>query len=161
MIDTQPAEQPKRRGRPSNGVRLQKIQAVTKTVQSNPLMSVREIAETAGVAKSTAQQYLAKLGINKTELSLYQEAQPDVLLDLAKRIGESIDDECIQKASLKDRIVSTGIVIDKFRLITGQSTSNIASWVNVVSQSHKAQVIDNDRVAHSTAECDKGDRSDD
>jgi hypothetical protein len=33
---------------------------------------------------------------------------------------------------MRDKLVGLGIAIDKHRLITGQSTSNIASWIAVV-----------------------------
>jgi len=41
---------------------------------------------------------------------------------------------------MKDRLVGLGIVIDKHRLITGQSTSNIASWTAIVQQAHQRTV---------------------
>jgi hypothetical protein len=46
---------------------------------------------------------------------------------------------------MRDKLVGLGIVIDKFRLITGQSTSNIASWTKVVTDSHvvdKSKTVD-------------------
>ena len=152
VIDTQTV---KRKGRIPLGSKKsieKRIIECNKTLQ-HPTQ--QNIADKVGVARQTVSDVLAKYKINQDDLEEYKINQPDILMGLQQRISGSIDDECIQKATMKDRLVALGIVIDKHRLITGQSTSNIASWVNVVSESHKAQVIDNAKVAHSTAECDK------
>jgi hypothetical protein len=44
----------------------------------------------------------------------------------------------VNNASLRDLAVAYGILLDKDRLESGESTSNIASWTTVVQQSqHK------------------------
>ena len=46
--------------------------------------------------------------------------------EINERILCAISDEDIAKASLRDKVVSAGISTDKHRLLTGQSTANLA-----------------------------------
>ncbi len=134
MSETQ-AQPAKRRGRPRGSESARNRERVTKLVQTVPGISIREIAEETGLAKNTIQTMMDKHQIIKAELDAYKTYQPDVLLNLSRRISESIDDECIKKAPLKDRMVGLGIAIDKFRLITGESTGNVNNWLMIVQQS--------------------------
>ena len=143
MDQAEQITQPKRRGRPANRSYKDKQSQVIQIAKSNPELTIEKVAIEAGVCRQTASAYLAKYGINKQELDAYKDNQPDILLSLTKRIGESITQECIQKAPMRDRIVGLGILVDKFRLLTGQSTANVASWTHVVQQSQHVQVVDN------------------
>jgi len=145
----------KRKGRIPKGSKKSIEKRIIECNKSLQHPTQQNVADQVGVCRQTVANVLAKYKINQDDLEEYKINQPDILMGLQQRISGSIDDECIQKATMKDRLVALGIVIDKHRLITGQSTSNIASWTHVVSESHKAQVIDNAKVAHSTAECDK------
>ncbi len=51
--------------------------------------------------------------------------------DLAQRILKSISDETIKEARLRDRVISAGVCTDKSRLISGQSTANVALYTKV------------------------------
>lgn len=51
-----------------------------------------------------------------------------------KLLASLTDDEAIQKMSYRDRAVSYGIIVDKRRLETGQSTSNISVLGKIVQQ---------------------------
>jgi len=146
VIDTQTVEQPRKKGRPSNGLRAEKISAVTKMVQSHPNATVREIAAGAGVSKTTAQAYLSKWGINKTELDTFVENRNSIVKSKQQLVLDALTQEKANKSTFKDLAVAYGILLDKDRLESGESTSNIASWTHLVSQSHKVQVIDNTKV---------------
>jgi len=159
VIDMQPVEQPKRRGRPPREVTETRKSQALQIAKKRPFASIRQIAEETGISRTTAAEVLAKYKINKQEVDAYAANQADILMGLQHRITANISDSDIEKASLKDKIVAASICLDKHRLITGQSTSNIASWTHVVSESHRSQVIDNAKVAHSTTECDKVDGS--
>jgi len=55
-----------------------------------------------------------------------EERLTDQLEILAQEIVDSIGPADIEKASLRDRVVAAGILIDKKRLIKGQATSHVA-----------------------------------
>lgn len=44
----------------------------------------------------------------------------------ALKIIKSVDDKDIQKANLRDKLISAGVAVDKFRLIDGESTENVS-----------------------------------
>ena len=155
MIDTQTTEQPKRRGRPTNEALAEKKRKVVELAKQRPNISQRAISTEIGIDRSIVSDVLAKYKINQEELEEYKTNQTDVMIGLQHRIAKSITDEDIKKAGLQARLTAFGIIFDKYRTHTGQSNTNIASWTNLVAQSHKAQVIDNAKVAHSTTECDK------
>jgi IS30 family transposase len=52
--------------------------------------------------------------------------------DLAKRMLSSITDQDIEKINAYQRTVSAGIATDKLRLLTNQSTENVALLVEAV-----------------------------
>jgi IS30 family transposase len=52
--------------------------------------------------------------------------------DLAKRMLSSITDHDIEKINAYQRTVSAGIATDKLRLLTNQSTENVAMLVEAV-----------------------------
>jgi len=145
MENEQIIEIPKRRGRIPKGLKStieKKIIECNKTLQ-HPTQ--QNVADETGVCRQTVANVLAKYGINKEELEEYRDNQADILLGIGKRISENITEEDVKKAPMRDKLVGLGIVIDKFRLITGQSTSNIASWTKVVTDSHvvdKSKTVD-------------------
>lgn len=51
-----------------------------------------------------------------------------------KLLASLTDDQAIEKMSYRDRAVSYGIIVDKRRLETGQSTSNISVLGKIVQQ---------------------------
>lgn len=57
--------------------------------------------------------------------------------DLSQRILESITDETIKEAKLRDRVISAGVCTDKSRLLKGQSTQNIAGIFFQVHESYE------------------------
>ena len=138
----QTATIPKRRGRPSRKETAALKQEVIKYARAEPLASQREIAAAVGVNRATVAGVLAKYHINKEELDSYKENQADIMVGLQHRIAKSITDEDIKKAGLQSRLTAFGIIFDKFRIQTGQSTANIASWVNVVTQAHAVKAVE-------------------
>lgn len=138
------AERP-RRGRPRGSESAILHHAIVKEAKSGRKLSKAEIADKVGCNRNTVAEVLSKYGIKQTELEEYRENQADVLLGLQHRISKSIDDECIQKGTLKDRIVALGIMYDKHRLQTNQSTQNIASLHSIAERAIKAVSIVNDQ----------------
>lgn len=91
--------------------------------------SYQEIADSFGVTKTTAHRVvtglLQKLP-TKTEIQVMRETMADHLTVEAYKAVVSMSDEDRAKASLKDKALTAAVLIDKHRLITGQSTQNIA-----------------------------------
>ena len=125
--------------------RAEKMQRVAELVQSNPELPIRQLAEQAGVSKTTAQAYLAKWGINKGELDVFVENRNSIVKSKQEEILRALTPDKLQKATAKDLTVAYGIMLDKDRLESGESTSNVASWTRVVSDS-QAKVIDGEIV---------------
>lgn len=61
----------------------------------------------------------------KKEIEVLKEEVADLYDDLAQRILESITDETINEAKLRDRVISAGVCTDKSRLLKGLSTGHI------------------------------------
>lgn len=51
-----------------------------------------------------------------------------------ERVLDAITDEDIQKAGLRDKSVAAGVLLDKSRLLRGQSTDNIGLMVRLVRE---------------------------
>jgi len=122
----------KRRGRPPESIRLANRRRVIEIAKSNPDMSQIEVARESGACKRTVADVLAKYGINQGELEEYRNNQADIILGIQRKITTSITQEDVNKAPLRDRLIGLGITIDKHRLITGESTSNVASWTTII-----------------------------
>jgi hypothetical protein len=126
-------EQPaKRKGRPSRKESAAIHQQIVKATETMPMATHQEIAEAVGVNRSTVGQVLAKYSINKDELEEYKVNQADVMVGLQQRIAKSITEDDIKKANLQSRLTAFGIIFDKYRTHTGQSNTNIASWIAIV-----------------------------
>ena len=132
-VGTQP---PKRRGRPSGGVIAQARKRVVEEYRNNPNITMTKLGEKAGVARQTASAYLAKYGIDKAELDMFVENRVDIVRSKQQQILDALTPDKLEKAAARDLMVGYGILLDKDRLESGQSTSNVASWTNVVKLSH-------------------------
>jgi hypothetical protein len=143
MMDTttQPTtDKPRRKGRPKGTERFQLQQSVAKVINNNPGITARELAQTADIAPSTATKYLAKWGINKQELDVFVENRNAIVKDKQRQILDAITSDKLEKATAKDLTVCYGIMLDKDRLESGESTSNIASWTTVISKVQHTEV---------------------
>jgi hypothetical protein len=127
---------PRRKGRPKKSESIALHREIVKCTQNGTYPSHREIADKVQCSKTTVVEVLAKYGINQQELEEYRENQADILLGIQRKISVNVTEDEIKAASLRDKMVGLGIAIDKHRLITGASTSNMASWIVVVQQSH-------------------------
>jgi len=131
----------KRRGRPpgtSKSATVKLHREIIACTKKGTSMSNREIAGELGCDKRTVAAVLSKYGIKQDELEEYRDNQADILLGLQHRISKSIDDECIQKAPLQSRTLALGILYDKYRLQTNQSTQNVASLHSIADRAIKA-----------------------
>lgn len=94
---------------------------------SNPLVSVNEAAARCGLPHGTAYRLLKRL---RTKYAPVVEATRKVTTDtlleslgnVAQKIIDSIDPLDIEEASLKDKTIAFGILVDKRQLLSGQPT---------------------------------------
>ena len=68
-------------------------------------------------------------GMDEEVRQIYEGHQSDLGLKLEGILETFLpyldDEEAIEEASLKERSVSFGILVDKYRLVTGRSTANV------------------------------------
>ena len=90
-------------------------------------LSYQDIATSQGVRKESV--YLAlkpilSMQANPEQLEEYRANQANILDSIAARTLQSISNEDMEKASLLQKATTVAVLIDKSRLISGQSTSN-------------------------------------
>ena len=104
-------------------------------------LSFGEISKLTGHAKSSIHQALTHLEAflpSPLQQQAFEQARPSLLTASEEVLLASLTDPAtIEKASLRDRAVSFGIVYDKRRLEQGQSTSNLAVWAKCVESAHQ------------------------
>jgi len=93
-------------------------------------MSELEIAQKCGVSRSTVQRYKRKM-FNETrsvsrEVKSLKEHLYGKLVNAADSMIDAIDEDKLKKANIQQLSIGTGIMIDKARLISGESTENHA-----------------------------------
>jgi hypothetical protein len=130
----------KRRGRPSNGVIAQAQKRVVEEYKQNPNLTMAELGARAGVARQTASEYLAKWGINKQEVDTFVENRNAIVKSKQAEILRALTPDKIEKATAKDLTVCYGILLDKDRLESGESTANIHQWTAIVQASNRKEV---------------------
>ena len=116
--------------------------------------SYNSIARDQKVAVSSVHQVLAPIfaKLSGTEhLELYQKNQAQVFDSVGAAIVASITDDDLSKATLQQKVTSIGIITDKARLVSGQSTANlgisvllqgVASAALIHAAGDKSAVID-------------------
>ena len=105
-------------------------------------LSYAKVAEELGVSAGAVHKRIQALIPDKNAIEGYKEKKADILADLQLRLLENIDPELIKKSSVRDRVVSAGILIDKERLERGQSTSNMALALGQIDASDAGSARD-------------------
>ena len=104
-------------------------------------LTYQQIATLTGYCPQRIHQVcheLKELIPHPESLPAYQAARGPALEHAERTLVASLlDPATIEKASLRDRAVSFGIVYDKRRLEQGQSTSNLAVWAKCVESAHQ------------------------
>lgn len=111
-------------------------------------LSFQAIADKYGVSRQAVQQRLQaftdQLG-DPDALKGFQEIEADIQSAIKRRFSSHLLDADISKLGAKDAAMVYGIVYDKNRLQTGQSTSNQSVFFTIVSESDDAipaEIID-------------------
>jgi hypothetical protein len=113
---------------------------VIKIAKNNPELTIEKVAEEAGVCRQTASAYLAKWGINKQEVDTFVENRNAIVKSKQAEILRALTPDKIEKATAKDLTVCYGILLDKDRLESGESTANIHQWTAIVQASNRKTV---------------------
>ena len=96
-------------------------------------LSQKQIADSLKISKSTVHVWLNAVRQDDERFNDLVEriktGLPNKAYFLANTVMSSINDDDIKKASLLQKTTAAGIMIDKARLIDGQSTENQAVWV--------------------------------
>ena len=107
-------------------------------------MTYQQIADKYGVNKSAVherlQRFEAQLG-DPEELRGFQDVEADIQAAIKRRISSKLLDVDLSKASARDLAVTYGVIYDKNRLQTGQSTSNQSVFFAVVADSDTQDVV--------------------
>ena len=93
---------------------------------TNPNLTVRQIAEIVNCNHSNVVQTLARYGINPEQTTNYKNNRADILAGLQHNLLSSITLDDIKKAPMGSRVLAVAQLYDKERLERGQSTSNIS-----------------------------------
>ena len=96
-----------------------------------------EMEVITGTTKQNISQRLKAMDAKFERVERFKRDEVPLNYDIRRRILESISDKDINEAKLQAKAIVYGILVDKQRLISGESTQNIASWTSIVSQSHR------------------------
>jgi transcriptional regulator with XRE-family HTH domain len=87
-------------------------------------LSYEQIAKVVGCDKANVWRRLNGFDVTLEDTEEFKSNEAFVLNNLRLRIANAINDEEIKKAPLQTKLMAYGILYDKHRLETGQSTSN-------------------------------------
>lgn len=107
----------------------------------NPAMTTREIGKVVGRSHTSVYRALKRYGISTGKVKDYKEHRSKILAGYQERILRSIDEESLEKASLKDKIISMSILYDKEALEEGRATANVsfAGIVGLIEKEEKGE----------------------
>ena len=120
--------------------------------QSNPAITVREIAKLTNCDHSNVVRVLQRYGIVAQQVNEFKNHRAEVLAGLQHRILQSITSADIKKTPVGSRILAVSQLFDKERLERGQSTANVAYDAHTISAS-----VSELRAMIADAECAQGD----
>ncbi|OPZ44105.1 MAG: hypothetical protein BWY95_02144 [Bacteroidetes bacterium ADurb.BinA104] len=94
--------------------------------ETNPALTVREIATLTNCDHSNVVRVLQRYGIVAKEVKEFKDHRAEVLAGLQHKLIQSITADDIKKAPLGSRILAAAQLYDKERLETGKTTGNLA-----------------------------------
>ena len=116
--------------------RVNVLEAYQLRTQSH--LTYRQIARIQGVAEQSVHYALTRFMESlpsDDQLQGFTDARAELLNATSQRLLASLSDpDVLAKANLRDRAVTFGIIYDKHRLETAQSTSNISVLSKLISQ---------------------------
>ena len=124
------------KGIPIEAILAYKAQGLTK----------KEIAERLGINPSTVTIRLRPYHQTLENTDNFKNYRATILAYWQQRILQSITPRDLEKANLRDKVISASILYDKERLESGKSTSNIA-YIDMIKakQQHEDRLNDLER----------------
>jgi len=86
-------------------------------------LSTGQIAKLVGCSRPNIVQRLQKAAVDIELTYKFRKHRGEILANLQRRIIQSITPADLEKAGLRDKVISSGILFDKERLEEGKSTS--------------------------------------
>jgi hypothetical protein len=93
----------------------------------------RNISTILDIPKTTIHQIIHRT-FTKEEIEAFETQEARILSDKRAMILSAIDHDDIKGASLKDKGIVYGIMVEKGRLIDGNSTANIAIAIDITDR---------------------------
>ena len=103
-------------------------------------LSYAEIGKMAGITKVSAYNQLKRYSKVLDSITVYKNNVSDILSYHQARILNGISDNDITDASLQQKAVSYGVLVDKQRLHDGLSTSNLSVFSSIIREAHRETV---------------------
>ncbi len=109
-------------------------------------ISFPEIERVTGVPRSTVHQWTKGLDMDKLDITEVSERVKDSLASMCNMMAQksffaAFEPEKIAKASTLQLVTSGGILVDKSRLLSGESTENVLHVYHKM-KGHKTNTID-------------------
>jgi predicted DNA-binding protein YlxM (UPF0122 family) len=118
-------------------------------------MTFQAIADKYGVSRSAVFQRLEdftnKLG-DPDELRSFQDMEADIQSAIKRRFSSELLNVDLSKTSPRDLAVTYGVIYDKHRLQTGQSTNNQSVFFQIVADSDQSNSEDQAIIEGETVE---------
>jgi hypothetical protein len=119
-----------------------KQRQIIDTRKQHPDLSLRQLATVCDTDHAYVSRVLQSYGISKQSIDEFKECKADILEGLSSRLLSSISNEDIQKASIQQRIVGAGILLDKANDAKGLSRVIPMVTINMISPVKPVEVID-------------------
>lgn len=126
MVETKVKRKP---GRPRKG---EGVQDKIIKLQQKGITDQSVIAAAAGCDPSTVHYTLEKYGTNATEIKRFEENKPDLIRAVQGKLIRAMVTKDLNDTPMQQLATSFGILVDKERLISGQSTSNFAMVIKKI-----------------------------
>jgi hypothetical protein len=109
---------------------------IVRLAKINPNLSQEQIGQIVDCDQAYVCRVLKRYGVTQDKTDEFKQLRADVLTGVQSKIIESIADDDLSKVSLRDKVVSFGILYDKERLERGLSTQNVelAEIVQIVDK---------------------------
>jgi len=119
---------------------MQQDAAILADAAKNPGKSVAQLAIDNGAAKDTVDAVLRKYNSNIKEVDDYRKNRVEIIAGIQGKLLKTLATKDCTEASVQQLATAAAILIDKERLLTGQSTANIATFSHLVAEIEGAEV---------------------
>ena len=120
------------------------LKKIDKTTQNNVALlaahgaSPTKICKQTGLHHNTVKKVLQEPSVIATQRKI-EEQLAEMFADTSRRARQAISDDELDKSSARDLGILAGVCVDKNRLLTGQSTSNLSLLFRIVEEACSAE----------------------